>query len=77
MVNTCASEWTRNDKLKLKLVRPEKKQKVYDAQTCKNANPERELNLVHWQALHYSVSSSVISPFFWGGVARGEGEAVI
>ena len=25
IVNTCASKWTRNGKLKLKLVRPEKK----------------------------------------------------
>ena len=25
IVNTCASKWTRNDKLKLKLVRPETK----------------------------------------------------
>ena len=38
-VNTCASKWTRNDKLKLKLVHPEKKHRVYDAQTRKNANP--------------------------------------
>ena len=27
IVNTCASKWTRNGKLKLKLVRPEKKKK--------------------------------------------------
>ena len=27
IVNTCASKWTRNGKLKLKLVRPEKKNK--------------------------------------------------
>ena len=38
IVNTCASKWTLNDKLKLKLVHPEKKQRVYDAQTRKNAN---------------------------------------
>ena len=38
-MNTCASKWTRNGKLKLKLVRPEKKIRVYDAQTPKNANP--------------------------------------
>ena len=42
IVNTCASEWTHNGKLKLKLVRPEKKQRVYDAQTRKNANPDAE-----------------------------------
>ena len=36
IVNTCASKWTCNGKFKLKLVRPEK---VYDAQTHKNANP--------------------------------------
>ena len=39
IVNTCASKWTRNSKLKLKLVRPEKKIRVYDAQMRKNANP--------------------------------------
>ena len=39
IVNTCASKWTRNGKLKLKLVCPEKKYRVYDAQTRKNANP--------------------------------------
>ena len=39
-MNTCTSKGTRNGKLKLKLVRPEKKIWVYDAQTCKNANPE-------------------------------------
>ena len=39
IVNTCASKWARNGKLKLKLERPEKKIRVYDAQTCKNATP--------------------------------------
>ena len=38
IVNTCASKWMRNGKLKLKLVRSEKKKRVYDAQTRKNAN---------------------------------------
>ena len=33
------SKWTLNGKLKLKFVRPEKTQRVYDAQTRKNANP--------------------------------------
>ena len=39
IVNTCVSKWTRNDKHKLKLVHLEKIQRVYDAQTRKNANP--------------------------------------
>ena len=39
IVNTCASEWTCYCKLKLKLVRPERKQRVFDVQTHKNANP--------------------------------------
>ena len=34
-----ASNWMRNGKLKLKLVRPEGKKRVYDVQMCKNANP--------------------------------------
>ena len=40
IVNTCASKWTRNGKLKLKLVRPEKK----------NANPATYANKIAWQA---------------------------
>ena len=52
IVNTCASKWTLNGKLKLKLVRPEKKQRVYDAQTCKNANPAFILDC-HFDALLY------------------------
>ena len=36
-VNTCASKWTRNGKLKLKLVCPEKKKN--ESMTRKNANP--------------------------------------
>ena len=36
IVNTCASKWTPNGKL---FVRPEKKMRVYDVQTRKNANP--------------------------------------
>ena len=40
IVNTCTSKWTRNGKFKLKLVRPGKKERVYDAQTRKNANPD-------------------------------------
>ena len=39
IVNICVSKWTRNGKVKLNLVRPEKKYRVCDAQTRKNAKP--------------------------------------
>ena len=60
-LNTCASKWTRNGKHKFKLVRPEKKWKVYGAQTRKNANPglhqKASVKLFH---THFSVTRTSV-----------------
>ena len=67
IVNTCVSKWTRNGKLKLKLVRPQKKKRVYDAQTRKNANPALG-GIVYFLSMCFYFRVMVGLTFFRGDV---------